>query len=127
MPTRTDWSAPRISIRDVNERKSADRNISYDQLEPRPQPESDAPETEKKFRQSISTTTYELRKQASVKNTTENSNMKQLFSLSNMNNLEYEKQTATVENLNDKKLTPVSSVNLISTINQANIEIINNS
>lgn len=53
--------------------------------------------------------------------------MKQLFSLSNMNNLEYEKQTATVENLNEKKLTPVSSVNLISTINQANIEIINNS
>ena len=44
-----------------------------------------------------------------------------------MNNLEYEKQTATVENLNEKKLTPVSSVNLISTINQANIEIINNS
>ena len=53
--------------------------------------------------------------------------MKQLFSLSNMNNAEYEKQTATVENLNEKKLTPVSSVNLISTINQANIEIINNS
>ena len=47
---RADWSAPRISIRDVNERKSADRNISYDQLEARPLPESDAPETEKKFR-----------------------------------------------------------------------------
>ena len=57
----------------------------------------------------------------------DNSNMKQLYSLSNINNLEYEKQTATVENLNEKKLTPVSSVNLISTINQANIEIIKSS
>ena len=34
-PTRGDWSAPRISIRDANERISADRNISYDQLETR--------------------------------------------------------------------------------------------
>ena len=35
MPTRGDWSAPRMSIRDANDRKSADRNISYDQLETR--------------------------------------------------------------------------------------------
>ena len=79
------------------------------------------------MRQSVSTS-YELKKQASAKNGIGNhSNMKQLYSLSNMHNPDYEKQTATVENLNEKRLTPVSSVNLISTIqgNQSHIEIFN--